>query len=103
MWLCTSSGFISIVADRHSTTHLLVRARVAGHIEATFPDAMVFTNDDADYRYRAVIPREKVAEVVAQSVKNIQYDNFKSSVTNHSLHDSYTSVWWLMRQLQEAA
>ena len=102
MWLCTSTGFISIVADRHSTDNLLVRARVARHIEAVFPSVQVLTNENADYRFRALLSRQKVADVVAKSVLNISYDNFKNSVNDKSLHDGYMSVWWLMRQLQEA-
>lgn len=100
MWLCGSQYFLSVVADRQDKARLLVRARVAGHIQAVFPDAEVFTNDDADYFYRAYIQREQVGLAVANELQKIGYDNFKSSVANHALHQAYLGVWTVMRKLQ---
>jgi len=101
MWLFTSGSFLSVVADRNSKRNLLVRARVKGHIDAVFPDAKVFTDENADYLYRAVIPRKLVAKVIAGTIGGIDYDNFKNSVGNTALHGSYLSVWGIMRNLQE--
>jgi len=100
MWIFTNSGFISVVADRNSTGNLLVRARVRGHIQAMFPCADVFTDEHADYYYRALLPRKTVADAMAQSVESIQYPNFKDSVSNPTLHDAYLKVWEAMRRLQ---
>ena len=101
MWIFTNSGFISVVADRNSTGNLLVRARVRGHIQAMFPCADVFTDEHADYYYRALLPRKTVADAMAQSVEAIAYPNFKNSVSDPALHASYVSVWWSMRNLQD--
>jgi len=100
MWIFTSTSFLSVVADRNSKSKLLVRARVKGHIEAIFPKAEVFTNEHADYCFRAVIPRKMVAKVIANTIGGIEYENYKGSVTNPDLHNSYLAVWGIMRNLQ---
>jgi hypothetical protein len=100
MWLCLNSAFLSVVADRNNKDRLLVRARMAGHIEAVFPEAEVFTDAGADYFYRAFIEREVVAQQFSKEVRGIDYDNFKSSVTDQALHDSYIGVWRIMHKLQ---
>lgn len=102
MWCCLNRSFISIVADRHDKKRLLVRARIAGHIEAVFPDAEVFTDVEADYFYRAYISRAEVGRVLAAEVRRIDYDNFKSSVANQALHDAYLGFWRIMHTLQDA-
>jgi hypothetical protein len=101
MWICTNKSFLSIVADRHSQDNLLVRARVDGHIENVFPQAKVFTMQDADYRYRALINRQEVQRVMAEQIQAIDYDNFKNSVENRELHDAYLKIWRVMYALQK--
>ncbi len=101
MWLCGSRYFLSLVADRNNPDRLLVRARVAGHIEAVFPKAEVFTDAGADYFYRAFIDREEVAQKLSEEVRGIGYDNFKASVSDQALHDAYLGTWRLMHKLQE--
>ena len=101
MWICTNKSFLSIVADRHSQDNLLVRARVDGHIENVFPQAKVFTMQDADYRYRALINRQEVQRVMAEQIQAIGYDNFKNSVENRELHDAYLKIWRVMYALQK--
>lgn len=102
MWLALSGSFLSIVADRKDKTRLLVRARVAGHIEAVFPKAEVFTDAEADYFYRAFISRAEVGRVLSAEVRGIDYDNFKGSVTDPALHDCYLGFWRLMHKLQSS-
>lgn len=101
MWLCLNSAFISVVADRNDKGRLLVRARVAGHIEAVFPKADVFTDAGADYFYRAFIDRNEVAQAISREVRGIDYDNFKSSVADQALETAYLGCWRIMHQLQE--
>ena len=101
MWIFTNKSFLSVVADRNSKTNLLVRARVRGHIEAVFPDATVFTNNHADYFYRALIPRKQVEDSFAESARSIDYDNFKDSVADNTLHGTYFRVWQVMRTFQD--
>jgi hypothetical protein len=100
MWLFFSESFISVVADRDDPKKLLVRARVAGHIEALFPKAKVFQVEGSDYRHRALVSRRTVKQVVARRVEAIDYDNFKNSVSDWELHNSYLRIWGVMRELQ---
>jgi hypothetical protein len=101
MWIMLQNSFLSIVSDRYSTENLLVRGRIEGHIEAVFPEASVFTDDSADYRYRTVLPRGRVAAAIAKSLETIDYDNFKESVTSQPLHMAYFRVWMQMKLLQD--
>ena len=69
-------------------------------VESTFPGAVVLVGMGTDYRYRAEIPREKVAQAVADMVMSIDYSNFKNSVEDHRLHAAYSRVWSVMYRLQ---
>ena len=100
MWLGMSNAFLSIVAHRDKPDHLLVRARKKGHIENIFPDCNVSRTPDADYRYRAVIERSIVSQVISDQIESTDYDNFKNSVNNSSLHDVYMAMWSTMYHYQ---
>ena len=100
MWLFKNRSFVSIVQNRDDPETLLVRARVAGHIQQAFPEAKVFTDPNADYLYRAFIGRKAVAQAVAASIEDIDYDNFKDSVDDDQLHVAYMKVWSTMEKLQ---
>ena len=101
MWIFLNDSFLSIVAHRHEPDMLLVRARREGDIEAVFPGAFVEINDNADYRYRTVIPRPEVASVLADCVQKVNYDNFKNSIRDHDRHDNYFDVWGTMNNFQQ--
>ena len=93
MWIFLNNAMLSIVAHRDHDDALLVRARAAGDIERVFPAADTWEDAQADYRYRAVIPRDQVARAVAESVAGVHYTNFKGSVSEHARHDWYMDVW----------
>lgn len=101
MWIFLSGSFLSIV-DKGDTTGqtLLVRARKAGDIEAIFPDADVIEGAGTDYRYRARIDRELVAQAMADQVRAVTYPNFKSTVKDRERHDAYMDVWNAMMRFQ---
>ena len=100
MWVCLNKAFFSIVHKECKPDELLVRARRAGDIESVFPGAVVVKSPSTDYLFRAVLPRARVAEVIAAEITAINYGNFKDSVRNGSLHDAYSSVWGVMARLQ---
>lgn len=102
MWIMTNGGFLSVVdkGDDSGRT-LLVRARRPGDIERAFPDATVQDGGGTDYRFRARIDREQVAQAVADQVRGISYGNFKGSVRDRRLHDAYMDVWGVMYGLQD--
>jgi hypothetical protein len=104
MWICLNNAFLSIVEPtrnaRGASPFLLVRARRPGDIERVFPSAVVSTEDNRDYMFRAMIDREHVAAAIAAQVLGISYGNFKDSVDDHGLHDAYASVWGVMARQQ---
>ncbi|WP_020565160.1 hypothetical protein [Methylosarcina fibrata] len=104
MWLFTNNSFLSIVdkGDPSGKT-LLVRARCAGDIERLFPEAKIQVGGGTDYRYRARIDREEVATVMADSIRNIDYRNFKSTVSDPDRHEAYMDVWSAMYAFQSIA
>ncbi|MFM0647964.1 hypothetical protein PQR14_26910 [Paraburkholderia bryophila] len=102
MWICANNAFLSIVNSNQDPTVLMVRARRQGDIEETFgPDTKVTTLPGRDYQFRAFIRRDIVGNVIAQSLMEIDYGNFKNSVKDRYLHDAYANVWGIMADLQE--
>lgn len=100
MWIYLNNAFFSIVDKTHGEGDLLVRARFAGDIEKVFPGTKVTVLDHTDYRFRANINRDKVAEAIADSVRNITYGNFKNSVDETWRHDAYEDCWAIMMNEQ---
>lgn len=109
MWVFLNNAFLSIVDPEASYDgrggpvgdKLLVRARIASDIEAAFPEAKVIETPDRDYRFRALISRKMVAQVMAHQVEQIGYSNFKGSVPDKRRHDCYMGVWSVMNREQE--
>ena len=101
MWLCLNKAFLSIVDKDCGRDELLVRARVRGHIEAVFPDAVVSHTPGNDYLFRAAVKRAEVVAAFAEIVMSYRTPNFKNSVKDHDLHDAYSRVWGVMAGLQE--
>ena len=86
MWIQFNNAFLSIVENRDNKLELLVRARVKGDIEKIFPEADVFEDDSADYKYRAFISKAKVAARMMLKMTEINYDNFlMMGFPDHSL------------------
>ncbi|CAB4180215.1 hypothetical protein UFOVP1040_36 [uncultured Caudovirales phage] len=115
MWIFLQNAMLSIVdtkahaaskagryGDRHKANSptLMVRARLKGDIERVFPGAKVCVTPSADYRYRATVKRERVAEAIQTEVMNIDYGNFKSGVPNGLRHNAYMGVWGVMEGAQ---
>ena len=103
MWVILNNSFLSIVENRDNAEELLIRSRVRGDIEKIFPNAKVIEMHNSDYRYRAFISRQKVAEVVKEKVININYENFKNSVgkDDHARKQAYLNVWKVLLGLQK--
>lgn len=102
MWLCLNNAFFSIVEPAGILGDtLLVRARRKGDIEKVFPDAEVVRTPGRDYLFRAQVSRELVAKTIADQVRGIGYDNFKSSVRDDKLHNVYARFWHGHASLQE--
>jgi hypothetical protein len=101
MWVFTRESFVSIVQHVNDPALLLVRARQKADIERLWPDAEITQDPSADYRYRAVVARELVAQTVANQIRAITYTtNFKGGVKNKRRHDAYLRVWSAMLDIQ---
>ena len=101
MWIFSNNSFVSAVQDRNNPDGLCVRARVKGDLETLFgSDVEVVETFDSDYRYRCFVSKDRVANTIAQSIRNIEYTNFKNSVDDHDRHDAYLDVWTAMYRYQ---
>lgn len=100
MWVFMNDSFLSIVQHRDKPEWLVVRARVKGDIERAFPEVNATRTPDADYLFRAEIPRSVVGRVMENAFNKIDYDNFKNSVHERDRHDAYLQVWSTMHRFQ---
>ncbi len=102
MWILMNDAMLSIVRHTGQPGAMLVRARLAGDIERVFPQAQVVVGG-SDYRFRAVLPEQEVADAVSKRLLAIDYGNFKNSVPDRKRHDAYFHVWDVMHRMQEQA
>ena len=102
MWVFLNNSFLSIVENRNNKEELLVRSRVREDIDKIFPDSNIFEMENSDYKYRSYIKKIEVSEKIREIVTNINYDNFKNSISKSEdqRHSSYLNVWNEMRKLQ---
>ena len=101
MWIFLSDAYLSIVAVPNEPDKLLVRSRFPKDIFQVFPAAKLFTKPVYDYKYRALVSRVEVAQVIGDQLLNIKYTNFKDSVKQVRRHDAYFDVWDIMHRLQK--
>lgn len=103
MWIFLNNAMLSITDDHNDARRLLVRARLSGDIEAVFAQAVVTETPDADYRFRASIGRDEVAQALARAAQGIDYDNLRGSIADRARHAAYTHVWSIMAHTQAEA
>jgi hypothetical protein len=108
MWIFKNNAFVSIVEDRDMPDQVWVRGRVAGDIEAFLGeicDYEVILTESADYRFRTVVHRNHAAMALFQSMDQVDYDNFKSSIEHSPFgerrHTAYVGVWQTMLRFQK--
>lgn len=103
MWIFTSFGFFSIVADRNDPRYLIVRARARADLEAfggrlgIRPNALAIrTTPEADYPFRLRAWRRTVGTVLESIALDVDYPNFKAEVARAQGDDRahmYHEVW----------
>jgi hypothetical protein len=115
MWIFGPSWYVSVVSNRTNPNELLVRARLPKDLHRflaleypaeAFPT--IWTDPSADYRYRTIVPRHKVARIAHKAVMEIFYDNFKNEASKQSSKNEESSermsalhdVWQVMFDLQ---
>jgi hypothetical protein len=104
-----NDGFISVVKDRTDPTRrmVLARARKREHLRAFLgrhgKGVTIVEMAEADYRFRAKLPRAKLQAIMASRIDALDYDNFKNSVKDRELHDLYLNWWFDHLKMQEKA
>ena len=106
MWLLIPEGFYSIV-QKPGETELCVRARDRADLDRlreTYMPGLGPTDDTpgGDYRYRAWIPRDALAEGLAAVARDLAYSNFKSEVRRRDPERAhvYGEVWSTLGSIQ---
>lgn len=103
MWIAMNDSFVSVVKNQQDKGNktLMVRARVKEDLENLCPGKKIIVTPTSDYRFRVVITREEFADIMANRVENINYNNFKNSVKEDWRHNAYLKIWTTMYNVQE--
>lgn len=107
MWLFTSGGFVSAVADSANPDQLIVRSRDRRSLEplAALDGAPIIVGAGTDYPYRLVCARATFAGWVASEIGRVDYGNFKDrvhQVRGDRFSDALMSVWSAMHDVTDA-
>lgn len=108
MWICITDGFMSATKRKPETVaegdewDMQVRARKAEHLSTlqqlileTCDDApsVILKSTDTDYQYRMFCTQQQLAVGVAALVLQVDYTNFKNTVTDDKLHGVFSRIW----------
>lgn len=95
MWICLNNAFVSIVEDYFDSTQVYVRGRREEDVRNFLGDYLtpITQTDDRDYRFRAFVPKFDLSKILAKCADRIDYGNFKSSVHDKQLSNTYTEFW----------
>jgi len=98
MWIFTQGGLLSAVQHTSDKDLVFVRARRRAHLLYHFPLHQPLYTPHGDYHWRIVVSKQQFASVVAEAAMQINYPNFKDSVSD-DLYHVYTNVWVAAQQL----
>ncbi len=114
MWLFCKEGYFSAVAHNEKTDTILLRSRFQGDLERLFkrhsalfgglPLPKVQHTPNADYAFRAELPKALWSAIAAEVANDIDYGNFKNRVHEGkgSPRDAaYMGCWFELRNAQE--
>ena len=107
MWVIQNNAFVSIVEHRDDASKLIVRGRFKGDVERflnPLPSGLHVVEEvtpNADYRFRAVVPREAVAHAMLRGVSKITYPNFKDSIKAAFRKSIAMRVWSIFNAAQQ--
>ena len=106
MWLLTTDGFYSIV-HKPGDEELCVRGRDPGDLDRLRSQYLPTLSETletrgGDYRYRAWVSREALAEGLAAIARHLEYPNFKNEVARRDPGRShvYGEVWSILGEIQ---
>ena len=107
MWVYLNNAFLSIVQHRDDPGALLVRARrhddlfrfLSGNDAGIGIE--IERTPEADYPYRARVPRLTLGHLLADQALRIDYDNFKASLRSPLRAAAYTEAYHATETLDE--
>ena len=117
MWICTTFGFFSIVADRERHGHVQVRARQFTHLKAyrrrfynkDKEGPEIISTPHADYRWRISIPHKVfLLHLRAFGEQTLRVNNFKAAChdarpDDRLYHEFLVGCWQEGVDMQENA
>lgn len=105
MWVFTRMGFFSVVENRNNNEEVMVRARCIDDITrlalrlGTDP---IINTPHADYPYRLICTKTAWANLMYETAEDIDYDNFKNTITKDPLRSyCYSEVWFAAQMLDD--
>jgi hypothetical protein len=112
MWIATTSGFFSVVADSQRSDRMLIRARCRADIFNLYKAHQGLqsmespaSDDTRDYRWRISIDRIDWIILAGRLGQEVDYPNFKAAVHQHTDQNNkygpYLQIWSTMKGLQE--
>ncbi len=106
MWLFTKQGFYSIVRKDGGEWHVRARARkdLENLNRLAGTDHAIHRSEEADYRWRMVVPGAEAQRLVGRLADDIDYSNFKSAVARTPGQEDKVGIlheiWSLMHHYQ---
>lgn len=106
MWLFTETGYVSAVQHRTDKDILVVRARDRQSLTpiAEQYGLEINTSEYTDYPYRVFMKRKDFSSWVAESIKFLDYGNFKNQVAitrGKTFAHTLGSVWATMLDAED--
>ena len=112
MWLFTRYGFFSVTVSRQDPYKMQIRARAKEDLErlAEFAATQgwhigehfseIIETPNADYRWRIICVPGQWAAIAEALAADVDYHNFKATITDPKRHRLYERVWHTMLDLQ---
>lgn len=94
MWIYLTEGMVSIVEHFKDKDILVVRSREKSVLQKNFPQDVILESVRTDYRFRVFLKRKDCMKWLSKKVQEIDYSNFKDSVSDHDYHKLCTRVWY---------
>jgi len=94
MWIFLNDAMVSIVQS-DEPDKFSVRTRNVDDLKRLFPNGEVVYVKNSDYVARMFIEKSEVIKVISDRLSNIDYTNFKDSISENDKirYDAYSDVW----------
>jgi hypothetical protein len=109
VWIASTLGFFSIVADQKDDAYVHVRARQRRHLEQLVEhlarqttlrlERHLLATPERDYPWRLVLPRRYLSTLLHCLAETVDYPNFKAAVKriDPAAAAAYARVWAVLR------